>query len=69
MDVLNMLRKHFIKDIRVMKDADKQVIFMNIKELGEIHAAFYQDVRESVMGKSRKRIGELLYHDIRFCTQ
>ena len=32
---------------------------MNIKELGESHAAFYQEVLESMAGKSRKRIGEI----------
>ena len=32
---------------------------MNIKELGESHAAFYQEVLESVAGKSRKRVGEI----------
>ena len=25
------------------QDADKKVVFMNIKELGESHAAFYQE--------------------------
>ena len=58
-DVLNMLRKCFIKNITTIKDADKKTVFMNIKDLGEVHAAFYQDVLESVMGKSRKRIGEI----------
>jgi guanine nucleotide exchange factor VAV len=58
-DVLNMLRKHFIKVITAMKDADKKVVFINIKDLGETHAAFYQDILESVSGKSRKRIGEI----------
>lgn len=58
-DVLNMLRKHFIRTINSMKDLDKKTVFMNIKDLGETHAAFYQDILESVTGKSRKRIGEI----------
>ena len=58
-DVLNMLRKHFIKTITCMKELDKKAIFMNIKDLGETHAAFYQDVLESVTGKSRKRLGRI----------
>lgn len=58
-NALNMLRKHFIKDIKSMKDSDKKTVFMNIKELGEIHAAFYQDLLESVTQKSRKKIGEI----------
>ncbi len=32
---------------------------MNIKELGETHAGFFQDILESVSGKSRKRIGDV----------
>ncbi len=32
---------------------------MNIKDLGETHAGFYQDILESVTGKSRKRIGDI----------
>ena len=58
-DVLNMLRKHFIRPITTMKDADKKVVFMNIKELGESHAAFYQNILESMAGKTRKRIGDI----------
>jgi len=58
-DVLNMLRKHFIRPIVSIKDADKKVIFMNIKELGESHGGFYKDILESVTGKSRKRVGEV----------
>ncbi|XP_059086195.1 protein vav-like isoform X2 [Tigriopus californicus] len=58
-NALNMLRKHFIKDMKSMKDSDKKTVFMNIKELGEIHAAFYQDLLESVTQKSRKKIGEI----------
>ncbi len=58
-DVLNMLRKHFIRPITSMKDSDKKIVFMNIKELGETHAGFYQDLLESVTGKSRKVIGEI----------
>ena len=42
-----------------MKDADKKVVFMNIKELGESHAAFYQNILESMAGKTRKRIGDI----------
>ena len=29
--------------IPLFQDADKKVVFMNIKELGESHAAFYQE--------------------------
>lgn len=41
-DVLNMLRQEFIKPICNMKDQDKAVVFMNIKDLGEVHGGFYQ---------------------------
>lgn len=58
-EVLNMLRKHFIRPITNIKDQDKKVIFMNIKELGETHGGFYKEILESVTGKSRKRIGEV----------
>ena len=58
-EVLNMLRKHFIRPISSIKDQDKKVIFMNIKELGETHGGFYKEIVESVTGKSRKKIGEV----------
>lgn len=58
-EVLNMLRKHFIRPVISIKDQDKKVIFMNIKELGETHGGFYKEIIEAVMGKSRKRIGEV----------
>lgn len=58
-DVLNMLRKHFVKSVTKMKDSDKRAVFINLKELGEIHASFYQEILESVTGKSKKKIGEL----------
>jgi len=66
-DVLNMLRKHFIKPITLIKDTDKKVIFMNIKELGENHAGFYKDILEAVTGKSGRRVGEVfIEHKDRF---
>jgi len=58
-EVLNMLRKHFIRPIATIKDQDKKVIFMNIKELGESHGGFYKEILEAVTGKSRKRVGEV----------
>jgi hypothetical protein len=66
-DVLNMLRKNFIKNITSIKDAEKKIIFMNIKELGENHAGLYKDIMDSVTKKSRKRVGEVfLEHKDRF---
>jgi len=66
-DVLNMLRKHFIKPITSIKDTDKKIVFMNIKELGENHAGFYKDIREAIMGKPRKKVGEVfITHKDRF---
>ena len=58
-EVLNMLRKHFIRPITSIKDQDKKIIFMNIKDLGETHGGFYKEILEAVTGKSRKRIGEV----------
>ena len=58
-DVLNMLRKHFVKTIVTIPEREKKLVFMNLKDLGETHAAFYQDILESVTGKSRKKIGEI----------
>ena len=54
-----MLRKHFIRPITSIKDQDKKIIFMNIKELGETHGGFYKEILEAVTGKSRKKIGEV----------
>ena len=47
-DVLNMLRKHFLRPIISMKDSDKSIVFKNIIELGEIHATFYKELLASV---------------------
>ena len=58
-EVLNMLRKHFIRPITSIKDQDKKVIFMNIKELGETHGGFCKEIQDSWKGRSRKRIGEV----------
>ena len=58
-DCLNMLRKNFIKTIRKMKDSDKKIVFMNIKDLGESHGAFYTNLVESVTGKTHKKIGDI----------
>ena len=54
-----MLRKHFLRPIVTIKEIDKKVIFMNIKELGESHGGFYKDILEAMTGKSRKRVGEV----------
>ena len=58
-DVLNMLRRNFIRKISKMKDNDKKTIFMNVRELGEIHGAFFTGLKESVTGKTHKSIGEV----------
>ena len=58
-EVLNMLRKHFIRPIVSIKEADKKIIFMNIKELGESHGGFHKEILDAVTGKSRKRVGEV----------
>ena len=43
-DVLNRLRKNFIRPITTIKESDKKIIFMNIKELGDIHTAFFTEL-------------------------
>ena len=58
-DVLNMLRRNFIRKISKMKDSDKKAIFMNIRELGELHGAFFTGLVDCVTGKSHKTIGEI----------
>ena len=58
-EVLSMLRKHFIRPIVSIKEADKKIIFMNIKELGESHGGFHKEILDAVTGKSRKRVGEV----------
>ena len=51
-----MLRKNFIKPITSIKDNEKKLIFMNIKELGENHAGLYKDIMDSVTKKSRDHV-------------
>ena len=59
-DALNMLRQNFIKPMASIKETDKKIIFMNIIELGEVHAAFFSSLLESISGKtSARRIGEI----------
>eukprot|EP00096_Caligus_rogercresseyi_P015951 TRINITY_DN845_c0_g1_i12.p1 TRINITY_DN845_c0_g1~~TRINITY_DN845_c0_g1_i12.p1 ORF type:complete len:887 (+),score=303.30 TRINITY_DN845_c0_g1_i12:1138-3798(+) len=58
-DVLNMLRKNFIKAITKMRDTEKKSIFMNIIELGDTHVGFYQNLCDVITGKSAKKIGEV----------
>ncbi len=50
-DVLNMLRKNFLRPITHIKDNDKKAIFINIKELGDLHAAFFTGLLDCVMAK------------------
>ena len=58
-DCLNNIRKNFIKSIVKMKESDKRVIFVNIKELGETHGGFYSALVQSVTGKSHKKVGDI----------
>ena len=41
LEVLNMLKKHFIKVLTSLKDNEKKVIFMNIPQLADLHQDFY----------------------------
>ena len=63
-DVLSMLRKHFVRPMAVMKDADKEIIFKNVRELGDIHSTFYSELLESVAKKplpaNHRNIGDVL---------
>lgn len=58
-EVLNTLRKNFIKTINSIKDQDKAVIFMNITDLGDVHASFYKSLFDAVSGKSSQRLGDI----------
>ena len=50
-DVLSMLRKHFVRPMMTLKDCDKEIIFANIRELSDIHSAFYAQLLDSVAKK------------------
>ena len=58
-DVLSMLRKHFLRPITTLKDSDKKVVFANIRELGDIHASFYNDLLESIKPSTSKSLGHV----------
>lgn len=60
-DVLNRLRKNFIRPITTISESDKKIIFMNIKELGDIHTAFFTALFNCVKEKpyASRRIGEV----------
>jgi hypothetical protein len=40
-----------------LQEAEKKVIFINIKELGETHAGFHKEISEAVFGRSRSEKG------------
>ena len=48
-EVLNMIRKNFIRGLISVKDSDKKIIFMNIPELFETHSAFYSEIKECIL--------------------
>lgn len=56
-DVLNALRKNFIRPITTIKESDKKIIFMNIKELGDVHTAFFTSLFKCV--QSNGRVGDV----------
>ena len=60
-DVLNRLRKNFIRPITTIKESDKKIIFQNIKELGDIHTAFFTELFNCVGSSAagRIRIGDV----------
>ena len=60
-DVLNRIRKNFIRPITTITEKDKKIIFMNIKELGDIHTAFFTSLFDCVQGKANasRRVGEV----------
>ena len=60
-DVLNRLRKNFIRPITTIPESDKKIIFMNIKELGDIHTAFFTALFNCVKEKpyASRRVGDV----------
>ena len=42
-----------------MKETDEAIVFSNLKDLGETHAAFYQEILESITGKTHKKLGDI----------
>ena len=71
-DVLNRLRKNFIRPITTICESDKKIIFMNIKELGDIHTAFFTALFNCVKEKphASHRIGEkFIEFKVRSCTK
>ena len=60
-DVLNVLRKNFIRPITTINECDKKIIFINVKELGDIHTAFYSALFSCVTAPSgsHKRVGDV----------
>ena len=50
-DVLNMLRKHFLvplSSLARMKEKDKAVVFAHIRHLADMHTEFFHDLLDSV---------------------
>ena len=59
--MLNRLRKNFIRPITTIPESDKKIIFMNIKELGDIHTAFFTALFNCVKEKpyASRRVGDV----------
>ena len=60
-DVLNLLRKNFIRPITTINECEKKLIFINVKELGDIHTAFYSALFNCVTAPvgSHKKVGDV----------
>ncbi len=61
-EVLQMLKKNFIRGLISVKDNDKKVIFMNIPELVETHTAFYAGVRDAGNKNTLKIVHLIFFH-------
>ena len=47
-DALNMIINHFVNPLKkVLSQEDHKIIFMNIKQLADVHAKFYADLRRA----------------------
>ncbi|XP_076353877.1 protein vav-like isoform X4 [Tachypleus tridentatus] len=61
-EALNMIIKHFIRPLKnVLKEEERRIIFMNIKELAEIHNAFHSELFKACTS-SQHRISDCFIH-------
>lgn len=56
-DALNMIIKHFMRPLKgILRDEDRNVIFLHIKQLAQIHSTFHSELYKACVNSSQHKI-------------